>query len=100
MNTRSDPDRCPTHPGFILAEDVLPHLRLSVKDAAAHLGVTRQALHRVLAGSAAVSPSMAVRLGKLLGNGPQLWLNMQAAHDLWHAAREVDVSTIPTLNAA
>lgn len=97
---RPDPDRCPTHPGIVLGEDVLPNLRLTVKDAAAHLGVTRQALHRVLAGSAAMSPAMAVRIGKLLGNGPELWLNMQAAHDLWHAARDVDVSAIPTLNAA
>jgi hypothetical protein len=25
---------------------------------------------------------------------------MQAAHDTWHAAREVDTSRIPTLDAA
>ena len=42
---------------------------------------------------------MAVRIGKLLGNGPALWLNMQSAYDLWHAKRDVDVKGIPTLKA-
>ena len=28
---------------------------------------------------------MAARLGKYCGNGPELWLNMQSAYDLWHA---------------
>ena len=100
MTVRPDPKRCPTHPGVVLADDVLPSLGLSVKEAAAHLGVTRQALHRVLAGTAAISPAMAVRLGKLFGTSEQFWLNMQAAHDLWHAKRQIDVSSIPTLKAA
>jgi len=37
--------RRPTHPGEILREDVLPTLGLSIIDAAAKLGVTRQTLH-------------------------------------------------------
>jgi plasmid maintenance system antidote protein VapI len=43
---------------------------------------------------------MAVRLGKLVGNGPVFWLNLQRAYDLERAEREVDVSAIPTLAAA
>ena len=35
---------------------------------------------------------------KLSGDGPDLWVRMQAAHDTWHAAREVDTSRIPTLD--
>jgi antitoxin HigA-1 len=97
---RRDPDRPPVHPGEILREDVLPALGMPVSTAAKHLGVTRQALHRVLAGTAAVSPEMALRIGKFCGNGPDVWLRMQATHDLWHAARTVDVSAIPTMNAA
>ena len=26
---------------------------------------------------------MALRIGKLIGNGPGLWLKMQQNHDLW-----------------
>ena len=40
---------------------------------------------------------MAIRLGKFLGNGPRIWLNMQTAYDLWHAERSADTSTIPTV---
>ena len=44
---------------------------------------------------------MAVRLGKLCGNGPNLWLNLQQAFDLWHAERALAkaVAKIPTLIA-
>ena len=77
----------PIHPGEILREDVLPALRLSVTDAAKQLGVARQTLHRILAERAAVTPAMAVRLGKFCGNGPGLWLRLQQTYDLWHAER-------------
>ena len=90
-------DREPTHPGEILREDVLPALGLSVAEAARQLRVSRQMLHRVLAGRSAVSADMAVRLGRFCGNGPDLWLRMQAAHDLWHAQRRLqrEVERIP-----
>ena len=92
----------PIHPGEILREDVLPALNLSVVDAAAKLGVTRQTLHRIISrrNPRPVTPEMAVRLGKLCGNGPRLWLNLQTAYDLWHAQRHVDTRSIPTLPAA
>jgi addiction module HigA family antidote len=96
------PDRQPTHPGVLLREDVLPALGLSVKDAAAQLRVSRQNLHRLLAGEIAVTPEMAVRLGKFCGNGPGLWLRMQGAHDLWKAERALaaEVARIPTHKVA
>jgi addiction module HigA family antidote len=95
-------DRPPTHPGEILREDVFPALGLSTAALADNLGVTRQALHSVLREKAAVSPEMAIRLGKLLGNGPQLWLRMQEAVDLWNAERKLaeQIDKIRTLRAA
>jgi addiction module HigA family antidote len=92
----------PTHPGEILREDVLPALDLSVMDAAAKLGVTRQTVHRIIArrNPRPVTPEMAARLGKLCGNGPRLWLNLQSAYDLWHAERRIDTRKIPTLHVA
>jgi addiction module HigA family antidote len=94
--------RQPTHPGALLREDVLPALDLSVKDAAAQLRVSRQNLHRLLAGEIAVTPEMALRLGKFCGNGPALWLSMQAAHDLWKAEQVLatEIARIPTCKAA
>jgi len=81
--------RPPTHPGEILREDVLPALHLSVSEAARQLRVTRQTLHRVLAGKSGISPEMAVRLGKFCGNGPGIWLRMQQTFDLWHAEQRL-----------
>jgi antitoxin HigA-1 len=92
----------PAHPGVLLREDVLPALRLTVKGAAEKLGVSRQTLHAILSEKSAVTPEMAVRLGKFCGNGPELWLRMQVAHDLWQAERDLAaaVKKIPTLRAA
>ncbi|MBM3347960.1 MAG: HigA family addiction module antidote protein [Betaproteobacteria bacterium] len=88
----------PAHPGALLREDVLPALGMPVKDAAKALGISRQSLHAILREASAVTPEMAVRLGKFCGNGPGLWLRMQAAHDLWHAERRLrdEVARIPT----
>lgn len=96
---RRAPARPPTHPGALLREEVLPSLGLSVTAAARALGVTRQALHNILAERSAVSAGMALRLGRLCGNGPTLWLGMQQARDLWDAARdEADaIASVPTL---
>jgi addiction module HigA family antidote len=84
-----------------LREDVLPALGLSVSEAARQLRVSRQTLHRILAGTSAVTPEMAVRLGKFCGNGPGLWLRMQEAYDLWHAERRLatELEKIPAHSA-
>jgi addiction module HigA family antidote len=81
--------RPPTHPGELLREDVLPALNLTVSEAARQLRVTRQTLHRILSGTSAISPEMAVRLGKFCGNGPGIWLRMQQSFDLWHAEKRL-----------
>lgn len=93
------PRRAPTHPGAFLREDALPALGISVTEMGKHLRVMHQQLHRILAEKAGILPEMAVRLGKLCGNGPNLWLEMQTAHDLWHAERKLsrNIASIPTL---
>jgi antitoxin HigA-1 len=82
--------RPPVHPGEVLREDVLPALRLSVSEAARRLGVSRQQLHRILACTHPITTDMALRIGKFAGNGPELWLRMQQAYDLWHLKRRME----------
>ena len=91
-------ERQPTHPGEILKEDVLPALNMSIAEAARQLGISRQALHKVLAGTVTVTPEMALRLGRWCGNGPGLWLRMQQAHDLWASERRMrsELGNIPS----
>ncbi|MBB2158005.1 HigA family addiction module antidote protein [Gluconacetobacter diazotrophicus] len=92
--------RCPTHPGELLREEVIPATERSKTEIARLLGISRQHLYDILAERKPVSPEVGVRLGKLFGNGPGLWIRMQADYDEWQAARTVDVSNIPTLHAA
>ncbi len=95
------PNRAPTHPGALLRNTVLPALNIGVTEAARHLHVTRQQLHRILSEEAGISPEMAIRLGKFCGNGPDLWLNMQRNFDIWHARQKLgkEVDAIPTMEA-
>lgn len=98
-DTRTRP---PSHPGTLLREVVLPAIKVSISQAAREMGVSRQQLHKILAAERAITPEMATRLGKYCGNGPELWINMQSAHDLWHARRNLaaEVARIPTREAA
>jgi addiction module HigA family antidote len=70
------------HPGTLLREYVLPALRLSVSQAARELCVTRQTLHRILAGQAAITPEMAVRLERFCGVSSHFWLDRQYRYEL------------------
>lgn len=89
--------RPPTHPGFLLVDSVIPATGRSKSEIARLLGISRQQLYDILSERAPVSPSVAVRLGKLFGNGAGLWARMQANYDVWEAEQTVDVSAIPTL---
>ena len=80
--------RKPTHPGAILREDVLPALGITKAELARRLGVTRKTISALLNERQALSPDMAIRLGRLLNTTPQSWLNMQIALDLWALERE------------
>jgi addiction module HigA family antidote len=81
--------RCPTHPGEILREDVLPALKLPPQEAADQLGVPLDDLVRVLNAEAPVTAELAARieawLGRDTGGDAEFWLAMQAQYDLWHA---------------
>ena len=90
----------PAHPGEILSEIIIPATGRSKTEIARLLGISRQTLYDILNRKQPVTPAVAVRLGKLFGDGAGIWVRMQAAYDTWHAEREVDVSGIPTIKAA
>ena len=78
----------PPHPGELLQDTVLAEGRITVTNFAKKLGVSRVALSRVVNGRAAVSADLALRLAAALGGSAESWLQMQAAYDLWHAAKK------------
>src|SRR5262245_16693723 len=80
--------RRPTHPGAMVKSD-LEELGVSVNAAALAMGVTRAALGNLVSEKSAVSPEMALRLGKYFRNGPHLWIHMQVEVDLWDASQKI-----------
>lgn len=90
------------HPGEMLREDVIPALGRSKVEIARLLGISRQQLYDILAEKKPVTVETALRLGKLCGNGPFLWINLQQAWEIERAqtALEGELAAIPTLAAA
>ncbi len=81
--------RAPVHPGAILREDVLPELGVSKTAFANAIHVSRQMLYDILNESRPITISMALRLGKVLGNGPNVWIGMQQKYDLFYVSQEM-----------
>ncbi len=75
----------PSHPGRILAYYLGGR---SVTEVAAHLGVTRAALSRVLNGKAGISADMALRFSEAFGTDADMWLRLQLQRDLWEASQK------------
>ncbi len=98
---KRDPKRCPSHPGELLG-DVIPATGKTKAEIAELLGISRQHLYDILAQRKPVSPAVAVRLGKLFGDGAGIWVRMQGAYDTWHAERDLadEIRKIPRLKKA
>ncbi len=61
---------------------------MSVTALAAHLGVSRVTLSRLVNGTSGVSAEMSIRLSEAFGTSPDLWLKMQVQYDFWQASRK------------
>lgn len=77
----------PVHPGSILRRDVLPALGVPTVAIAKALGISRQHLYDIMNGKKPITAATALRLGRYLGNGPEMWINLQARYDLAVAQR-------------
>lgn len=101
MTTRN-PKRRPSHPGALLREIVLPDAGISQAELAKRMGVSRLTVSEIIHEKRAVTADIAHRLGRVFGNGPELWLNMQKAVDLWEAeqANRREYARIKPLQAA
>ena len=86
----------PPHPGEILRADYLEPLGLTVTSTARALGVARKTLSAVLNERSAISPTMAHKLAKAFDTSPEVWINLQGQHDLWHA-RAPDLTHVERL---
>ena len=76
--------RRPMRPGQFLA-GLLDEMGITQTELAARLGITRATLSRFVQGRRPLTPDMAQRLGRFFGDGPGVWMQMQAMVDLWDA---------------
>lgn len=81
----------PVHPGEIIREDILPETGLSVTATAKALGVSRQMLHQILAEQRPLSAVMCLKVARLFGSSPEMWMRLQATYDLKKAAQNKKV---------
>jgi addiction module HigA family antidote len=76
------PMKNPPHPGGFVLRQCIEPLGLTIKDAAAALGVTRATLSKLVRGKRGISPEMAVRLSKVFGGSAESWITQQAHYDV------------------
>ena len=82
------PMKNPPHPGGFAFRQCIEPLALSITDAAAALGVTRNTLSELVNAKRGISPEMAVRLSKVFGGTEEGWLVQQAQYDLAQVRRD------------
>jgi antitoxin HigA-1 len=92
----------PMHPGEMLREDVLPALGRPKTEIARLLGISRQTLYDILNEKQPITAQMALRIGKLCGNGGDIWLRLQSRYDMELAKITLGdtLDAIPLLEAA
>ena len=81
----------PIHPGEIIRENILPEVGLTVTTAAKALGVSRQMLHGILAERRPLSAVMCLKISRLFGSSPEMWMRLQATYDLKRAEQNKKV---------
>jgi addiction module HigA family antidote len=81
----------PPHPGEFIIEVYLEPNDISGPELALSFGVSPSTLNRVLNRTNGISPSMTLRLSKVLGRSAESWLAMQANYDLWQARKPVSL---------
>lgn len=90
----------PPHVGEILRELYLEPLNISVSEAADHLGVTRQALSRLINEKTGISAEMAIRLSKAFNTSAEFWMNLAKQYELWQAMQKFKDIDIDPFNQA
>lgn len=82
------PMKKPPHPGDLIKTEIIAALGLNITRAAEILKVRRATLSDLLAGKAALSPEMALRIEKAFGPSMDHLLRMQLAYDVAQARKQ------------
>lgn len=72
----------PLHPGEVLREEFIAPLGLTAGKVAKACGIARTRIERIVAEQIGISGDTALRLGRVLGTGPELWMNLQSRYEI------------------
>ncbi len=78
-----------THPGTLLKAEVIEEKGLTTTEVVRMLKVSRQAVSNIINEKAAVSTEMALRISKVFGGSPDIWLRLQIKYDLQKAESKI-----------
>ena len=76
------------NPGIVLGRE-LNELHISARQLSRHLGVSQNAATELINGNRAITPEMAVRLGRAFRTMPEYWMRLQVDYDLRRAERTI-----------
>ena len=76
-------NRRPTHPGEIIRYEYLEPLRMTQKQLADAIGVTRVRINEIILGKRSITPDTAFRLAKYFNTTPDFWIKLQVNVDMW-----------------
>ena len=79
----------PMHPGVVLNEIYLQELGLNQSQFAEKCDCAPRKINEIVNGKRAISPDFALVLEKVLGTTAEMWVRIQAEHDLWVARERV-----------
>ena len=82
-------NRIATHPGKVLLEEFLQPMRLSQAELARALRISTNRVNELIRGKRGITPETALVLAGYFGNTAEFWMNLQTAHDLTVARREM-----------
>lgn len=91
-------NRKPSTVGEILTHEFLEPLDLSQTRLAEKMGVHHRLVNEICRGRRAVTADTAIMLGRVFGNTPQFWLNLQQMNDIWEATH--DAKRLERINKA
>ena len=75
------------HPGEYLADELAERTEWTISYVAEQLDIYTSDLRDLLNGKRDITPELALRLGKLLGTGPVVWMNLQEQWYEWRRLR-------------
>ena len=80
--------RKPASVGEILTEEFMSPMGLTQQDLADAMGVPRKHVNELCNDRRSVTAPTALILGRVFGNSPEFWLNIQRRNDIWNAMND------------